>query len=71
MYKYILEIFLNSLCFQTSMAYTEDEKKILKWLIQKELKEFKGEEIDRTNAPFLALEKEYENLLKKILEKLD
>ena len=50
--------------------YTEDEKKVIKHLVEKELKDFKKEEIERTNAPFLAIEKEYEQLLKDILEKL-
>ena len=52
------------------MTFTEDEKKAIKHLVEKELKDFKKEEIDRPSAPFLAVEKEYEQLLKDILEKL-
>jgi hypothetical protein len=52
------------------MAFSQDEKKIIKWLVEKELKEFKGEEFYRTNVPFLALEKKYEMLLKALLDKL-
>ncbi|MBW2995429.1 hypothetical protein KY312_03675 [Candidatus Woesearchaeota archaeon] len=52
------------------MVFTEDEKKVIKYLVGKELKDFKKEEIDRTSVPFLVVEKEYEHLLKDILEKL-
>jgi hypothetical protein len=52
------------------MTFTEDEKKLVKYLVKKELQQFKKEEVTDTNPPFLAVEKEYEILLKKLLEKL-
>jgi len=52
------------------MTFTEDEKKMLKYLVEKELKDFKEDKIDRTNPVFLLVEKEYEMLLKSLSEKL-
>lgn len=52
--------------------FTDDEKKLLQFLLKKELKQFTKEEgeITEPSAPFLAVEKEYETALKKVLEKL-
>jgi len=52
------------------MTFTEDEKKAIKFLVKRELEEFKKEEVKVTNPPFLLVEKEYEILLKDILKKL-
>lgn len=51
----------------------KDEKKLLGWLVEKELKEFeKDEEEIRPVVPqFLAIEENYEEFLKKLKDKLD
>jgi len=51
------------------MTFTEDEKKIIKYLVVKEMREFKKEQVKDTNPPFLLVEKEYEILLRSILKK--
>jgi hypothetical protein len=52
------------------MELTINEKETLKFLVEEKLKKFKGEEIKRdVPLKFLEAEKEYEDLLKKLLEK--
>jgi len=53
------------------MELTKDEKAVLKYLVDKELKitEEQEEEI-RPNIPFLAAQEKYEILLERILKKL-
>jgi len=57
------------------MELTKDEKKVLKFLVDKELKEVLEEEkeldILRPGISFLALEEKYEILLDKLKKKLE
>lgn len=54
---------------------TKEEKEALKYLIKEELKRFKEQEKEmeelRPNLPFLAVEEKYEDLLEKLLKKLE
>jgi hypothetical protein len=56
------------------MKLTEKEKDLLKYLLKKELKKFVKEEnqelMFEDTPSFAALEKEYEALLKNLLEKI-
>lgn len=56
------------------MELTKDEKKVLKFLVSRELKEVleKERELDilRPGVSFLALEEKYEMLLERLKEKL-
>ncbi len=56
------------------MEFTNDEKKLLQHLVKRELKKFEKEEkrdqIFEELPPFLAVEKKYEMLLKKVFEKI-
>ncbi|MBW2999679.1 hypothetical protein KY339_03325 [Candidatus Woesearchaeota archaeon] len=51
--------------------FNENEKKLLKALVEKELKEFEeeGDTIIDTIIPFLNLEVKYDEFLKSLLEK--
>ncbi|MBU0461419.1 MAG: hypothetical protein KJ574_02420 [Nanoarchaeota archaeon] len=53
--------------------FEKDEKKLLKWLVEQEIKKFEDEsgEIRPLVPQFLAIEEEYDQFLKKVLEKLD
>jgi len=57
------------------MELTKDEKKVLKFLVDKELKEVleKEKEIDklRPSIAFLALEEKYEILVESLKKKLE
>ena len=50
----------------------QDEQKLVKWLVEQELKKFEAEEESiRPLVPqFLALEGKYEEFLKNLLQKL-
>jgi len=50
---------------------SKEEKELIKFLLQQELKKFEEEEeeIRTEQAPFLAVEEKYDELLKKILKK--
>lgn len=50
----------------------EDEKKLLRWLVEQEIKKFESEEEDiRPIVPqFLAIEESYGKFLKGLLKKL-
>lgn len=52
--------------------FTEDEKKLLKMLVKKELDDFESEEkiIHPEMPQLLAIEESYDEFLKKLLEKL-
>ncbi len=52
------------------MQLTKDEKELIRTLIQRQLKEFQGEEVER-DVPlnFLQAEKNYESFLMQLLEK--
>ena len=54
---------------------TKEEKEALKYLIKEELKRFKEQEKEmeelRPNLPFLAVEEKYEDVLEKLLKKLE
>ena len=55
------------------MSFTEDDKKLLKILVKKELDEFRAEGktvFIEDNPGFLALEERYEEFLEKLLKKL-
>jgi len=56
------------------MEFTNDEKKLLQHLVKRELKKFEKEEkrdqMFEELPPFLAVEKKYEMLLKKVFEKI-
>lgn len=53
------------------MTFTEDEKKLIRHLVEKELKEVEEKEEDiRPNISFLAAEEKYEIMLQKLLKKL-
>ena len=54
------------------MSFTEDEKKLLKHLIEKEIEQFeKKEEKIRPLVPqFLAIEEKYDLFLKELLKKM-
>ncbi|NQU78816.1 hypothetical protein HQ545_03525 [Candidatus Woesearchaeota archaeon] len=55
------------------MVFTEDEKKILKLLVRKEIDEFTKEGktlIVDDNPSFLAVEEKYEQFLERLLNKL-
>jgi len=53
----------------------KEEKEALKYLIKQELKRFKEQEKEieelRPNLPFLAVEEKYEDLLERLLKKLE
>ena len=53
----------------------KEEKDALKYLIKEELKRFKEQEKEmeelRPNLPFLAVEETYEDMLEKLLKKLE
>ena len=53
--------------------FDENEKKLLRWLVEKEIKRFEEEESEiRPMAPqFLAIEDKYDSFLKKLMEKLE
>ncbi len=54
------------------MELTKTEKDLIKHLIEKELKEFEGEEENiRPPVDFLAAEEKYGVLLKNLLKKLE
>gem|GEM_PF-6780374 len=56
-----------------SMELTDDERKLLKLLVKKELEEFRQEGktvINYDNAAFPALEERYEEFLEKLLKRL-
>ncbi len=52
--------------------YTENEKKLLKLLVEKELTNVQNENstIVHKQADFVAAEKKYEDVLKELVEKL-
>ncbi len=54
---------------------TKEEKEALRYLIKQELKRFKEQEKEmeelRPNLPFLAVEEKYEDVLEKLLKKLE
>jgi hypothetical protein len=54
---------------------TKEEKEALKYLIKQELKRFKEQEKEmeelRPELPFLAVEESYEDLLERLLKKLE
>lgn len=52
--------------------FTKDEKKLLKMLVNKEMKEFKleGKKVIDESPSEVRLEEEYEKFLKKIKDKL-
>jgi len=54
------------------MAFTKKEKKIIRFIIERELKdvEKKEEEIKTEDIPLLAAEEKYEIILENILKKL-
>jgi len=55
------------------LVFTEDEKKILKLLVRKEIDEFTKEGktlIVDDNPSFLAVEEKYEQFLERLLNKL-
>ncbi|MBU2561380.1 MAG: hypothetical protein KKD17_03715 [Nanoarchaeota archaeon] len=55
------------------MELTDDERKLLKLLVKKELEEFRQEGktvINYDNAAFPALEERYEEFLEKLLKRL-
>lgn len=57
------------------MTFTKDEKKVLKFLVDRELKEVlkQEKELDklRPGIAFLALEEKYEILVEKLKKKLE
>jgi hypothetical protein len=55
------------------MSFTEDERKLLKMLVKKEMADLKEEGktvITDDNPGFLALEEKYEEFLERLLKKL-
>ena len=67
--------FLNGEYIFSQMELTKDEKKVLKFLVEKELKDVleKEKELDqlRPGIAFLALEEKYEILVEKLKKKLE
>ena len=57
------------------IEFKKEEKDALKYLIKAELKRFKEQEKEmeelRPNLPFLAVEETYEDMLEKLLKKLE
>lgn len=52
------------------MELTKDEKETIKFLLERQLKQFKGEEIKRdVPLKFLEAEKENEEFLENLIEK--
>ena len=53
------------------MEITKDEKTLLKYLVEQELKKTEEQEEEiRPNIPFLAAQEKYEIMLEKLLKKL-
>ncbi len=53
------------------MDLTKDEKETISFLLEKQLKQFKGEEITRdVPLKFLEAEKSYEEFLENLIKKL-
>ena len=54
------------------MELTKDEKETIRFLLEKQLKQFKGEEIKRdVPLKFLEAEKENEEFLKNLIRKFE
>ncbi len=52
------------------MELTNDEKQLIRFLLEKNLKELKGEEVKKDSSlAFFTAEEEYENFLEKLIKK--